>query len=141
MEVVITAQYAPFQYGLDINHTQVHHFQARGFCPQAGRSTKTSQTPILSPAFPDARIIFQRMQLFHIFTKGGSYLFPFAFVIPQSLLDLHGPVFYPIYSILIFIILDSLPPPPLQEGDLCHHWQAFVLKIFLLPCQRNGTQL
>ena len=72
------------------------------------------------------------MQLFHISTKRGPYLFPFAFIIPQSLLDLHGSVFYPIYSILIFIILHSLHPPHPRRGDLCHHWQGFAPKIFLL---------
>ena len=103
------------------------------FCLQVGRGTKASKTPILNPAFLE-RGLFPELCSTSIFpTNEVSYLFPFAFFKPQSLLDLHGPVLYLIYSFLSsFIVFHSLHPPHPRRGDLCHHWQAFALKILLL---------
>ena len=86
-------------------------------CPQIGRGTKTGQTPDLSPACQERGLFSRAMQYFHIPPNEVSYLFPFAFFKPQSLLDLHGPVLYLIYSFWVpSLYLIPFPPPPNLGG-------------------------
>ena len=85
----------------------VQHFQMRGLY---SRECSSSIYP------PNEALTFFLLPL--------SYLRAYLIFMGQS-----STLFIQFWSSLYFI---PFTPPHPRRGDLCHHWQAFALKIFLL---------
>ena len=99
-----------------------------------GVARKASKTPILNTAFPE-RGLFPELCSTSIFPPNEVFL-PFSFCHFQTSEPTWSSWASPLLHLIIFEFLHCIsfpsPPPHPRRGDLCHHWQAFALKILLL---------